>query len=63
MRPPMSPERWKQIDGVLQAAMDLAPEELDAFLAACAGDQALEGEVRKLLIRMSGPRASYRGQR
>ena len=46
----MSPERWKQVDGVLQSAMDLAPEEVDGFLQhQCAGDQALEREVRSLL--------------
>jgi len=46
----MSPERWKQVDGVLQAAMDLPPEDLDWFLRdTCAGDQALEREVRHLL--------------
>ena len=40
-------ERWKQIDDVLQSALDRAPEERDAFLReACAGDEALESEVR-----------------
>jgi serine/threonine protein kinase/tetratricopeptide (TPR) repeat protein len=46
----MHPERWKQVDDVLQSALDRAPEERDAFLRqACAGDQALEREVRSLL--------------
>ena len=46
----MLPERWKQVDGILQSALDLAPEEREAFLRqACAGDQALEHEVRSLL--------------
>src|ERR1035438_3234869 len=46
----MLPERWKQIDGILQSALDLAAEEREAFLRrACAGDQALEHEVRSLL--------------
>src|SRR5580692_7675336 len=46
----MDPERWKQIDGVLQSVLDRAPEERDAFLRqACAGDQDLESEVRSLL--------------
>jgi eukaryotic-like serine/threonine-protein kinase len=46
----MLPERWKQVDGILQSALDLAAEELEAFLRqACAGDQALEHEVRSLL--------------
>src|SRR5437667_10587885 len=43
-------ERWKQVDEVLQSVMDRAPEERDAFLRqACAGDEALEREVRSLL--------------
>jgi|GEM_PF-5333244 len=46
----MDPERWKQVDVVLQSAMDCAPEELDEFLKkACAGDAALEHEVRQML--------------
>jgi serine/threonine protein kinase/tetratricopeptide (TPR) repeat protein len=46
----MHPERWKHVDDVLQSALDRAPEERDAFLRqACAGDQALEREVRSLL--------------
>ena len=46
----MDSERWKQVDGVLQSVLDRAPEERDAFLRqACAGDEALEREVRSLL--------------
>jgi len=46
----MLPERWKQVDGILQSALDLAAEEREAFLRqACAGDRALEHEVRSLL--------------
>jgi hypothetical protein len=46
----MDPQRWKQVDDVLQSALDRAPEERDAFLReACAGDEALEREVRSLL--------------
>jgi eukaryotic-like serine/threonine-protein kinase len=46
----MHPERWKQVDDVLQSVLDRAPEERDAFLRQlCAGDQALEREVRSLL--------------
>ncbi len=46
----MDSQRWKQVDEVLQSALDRAPEERDAFLRqACAGDQALEREVRSLL--------------
>jgi serine/threonine protein kinase len=46
----MDSERWKQIDSLLQSALERSPEERDAFLRhACAGDQALEREVRSLL--------------
>jgi eukaryotic-like serine/threonine-protein kinase len=46
----MHPERWKQVDDVLQSALDRAPEERDSFLRqACAGGRALEREVRSLL--------------
>ena len=55
----MEPERWKQIEAVLQSAMDRAPEERDAFLrAACAGDADLEREVRSLL-RADGPAQQF----
>jgi hypothetical protein len=34
----MQPERWKQVDDVLQSALDRAPHQRDAFLQqACAG--------------------------
>src|SRR5580698_8063710 len=46
----MDPERWKQVDNVLQSALDRTPGERDAYVRhACAGDQALEREVRSLL--------------
>src|SRR5579862_5114227 len=46
----MDPHRGQQVEGILQSAMDRAPEERDAFLRnACAGDPALEREVRSLL--------------
>src|SRR5712691_3761531 len=46
----MDSERWKQVDGVLQAVLERPPEERDAFLLqACAGDEALDREVRSLL--------------
>src|SRR5260370_1654364 len=46
----MDSERWKQVDDVLQSVLDRAPEQRDAFLRhACAGDDALECEVRSLL--------------
>jgi len=46
----MDSDRWKQVDHVLQAALERPPKERDAFLrSACAGDQQLEREVRSLL--------------
>ena len=46
----MDSERWKQVDSVLQLVLECPPEDRDAFLRqACAGDEALEREVRSLL--------------
>ena len=46
----MNPERWKQVDRLLQSVLARPPAERDAFLLqACAGDQELEREVRSLL--------------
>ncbi len=47
----MDSERWKQVDRLLQSALEQPPDERDAFLRrACAGDEPLEQEVRSLLI-------------
>src|ERR1700680_3123574 len=47
----MDSDRWKQLDSLLQSALERLPEERDAFLQqSCAGDQALEREVRSLLV-------------
>src|ERR1700693_5694346 len=46
----MDSERWKRVDNLLQAALERAPGERDAFLRqTCADDAALEREVRSLL--------------
>jgi predicted ATPase/serine/threonine protein kinase len=46
----MDAERWKRVDQVLQSALLVSPEVRDEFLGReCAGDAALEGEVRSLL--------------
>ncbi len=46
----MNSDRWKQVDSLLQAALDRLPHERDAFLRhATAGDAPLEREVRSLL--------------
>src|SRR5216684_782100 len=47
----MDSDRWKQVDSLLQSVLERPPEERDAFLRqACAGDEALEREVRSLLM-------------
>jgi Tol biopolymer transport system component/predicted Ser/Thr protein kinase len=46
----MDSDRWKQVDNLLQAALERAPSERAEFLRqACSGDEALEREVRSLL--------------
>jgi eukaryotic-like serine/threonine-protein kinase len=47
---PMNPERWRQIDQLLEAVLEREPDERAAFLAvACAGDESLRLEVESLL--------------
>src|SRR5579859_349611 len=46
----MDPQQWKQVDNLLHQALERPPQDRDAFLRqACAGDEALEREVRSLL--------------
>jgi WD40 repeat protein len=46
----MEQTRWNRIEELLQAALDLAPGEREAFLKqACAGDEALRREVEEML--------------
>ena len=46
----MDAERWKQVDSLLQSALLVSSERRDEFLCReCAGDAALEREVRSLL--------------
>src|ERR1700677_2825745 len=46
----MNPDRWKQVDSLLQSVLERPPKERDVFLRnACAGDEAMEREVRSLL--------------
>jgi non-specific serine/threonine protein kinase/serine/threonine-protein kinase len=43
-------ERWQSLSDLFARALEVPPEALDAFLRdACAGDAALEKEVRSLL--------------
>ena len=47
----MNLQRWKQIDSVLQAVLELPAEERGVFLSsACLGDETLEREVQSLLV-------------
>ena len=46
----MDPQRWKQVDNLLQSVLERPPAERSEFVRrACAGDEALEREVRSLL--------------
>ncbi len=46
----MKAERWKQVERLFQSALDRSSQERDTFLLdACAGDEALQREVRSLL--------------
>ncbi|HKG93632.1 MAG TPA: protein kinase [Gemmatimonadaceae bacterium] len=48
--PPMTPERWRAVDAILQAALAREPEGRDAVVAeACGEDEALRIEVASLL--------------
>ena len=48
--PPMTPERWRAVDAILQAALAVEPERRNALVAAaCGGDEALRLEVASLL--------------
>ncbi|HEX8652188.1 MAG TPA: protein kinase [Pyrinomonadaceae bacterium] len=47
----MPPERWQEVEGLVQAAMERAPDERAAFLAeVCADDDDLRREVESLLL-------------
>ena len=46
----MTPERWQQVEEVLQATLDRAPRERAAFLEeVCAGDAELQAEASSLV--------------
>ena len=51
----MKPERWKQVDQLLDAALELPPEKRAAFLdQACAGDEELRKKLDALLASDDG---------
>jgi len=46
----MTPERWQQVDQMLDEALAREPAQRQAFLQqACAGDEELRREVESLL--------------
>ena len=46
----MDSDQWKQLDNLLQSALERPPEARDAFLRqACGGNESLERRVRALL--------------
>jgi len=48
--PPMTPERWRAVDAIVQIALACAPEHRESIVAdACEGDEALLAEVESLL--------------
>ena len=56
----MSPERWQQVESILQAALDLNPEDRDSFLVeACKGDADLKRDVQSLLSKREDVRSRF----
>ena len=46
----MTPERWKQVEAVLEQALELTVDQRQAFLqSSCDGDEELRREVQSLL--------------
>jgi serine/threonine protein kinase len=46
----MKPERWREIERLYNSALELEPDRREAFLMeACAGDESVAAEVRRLL--------------
>jgi len=46
----MKPERWNEVDEILQSVLERAPAQREAYLArVCAGDEELRREVLTLL--------------
>jgi eukaryotic-like serine/threonine-protein kinase len=56
----MTPEPWQQIRGVLEEALELAPEQRSAFLQRnCSSDPSLRQEVETLLASSPDVRSSF----
>ena len=47
--PPVSPDRWRVLEPLLDAALDLAPDERDAFVETSCPDGALRRELLALI--------------
>ena len=45
----MTPERWRQIDDLFDAALRVSPAEREAWLRGTCGDDELRAEVGRLL--------------
>src|SRR5690348_11512529 len=47
----MTPERWRQVEEIFQAALDLSPDERDRYVSqVCAADNELKRDVESLLL-------------
>lgn len=58
----MNPDRWRKIEQIYNAALELQPDRRDAYLAeACAGDDSLREEVEALLRNSSGTEDFMKG--
>lgn len=59
----MTPERWQQIKGVLDQALELTPQQRSAFLdQACNGNQWLRQEVESFLAEDSEGEEGFLGK-
>ena len=48
--PPMTPDRWRAVDAIVQIVLSCAPEDRESIIVdACEGDEALRKEVASLL--------------
>ena len=48
--PQMTPDHWRQVEAILDQALELPPDEVDDFLArACEGNAELRAELEELL--------------
>ena len=58
----MTPERWRQIDAIFPAVVELSQDQRAAFLDhACAGQPELRAEVEAMLAGDAGAESAVRG--